>query len=244
MNILIPMAGRGERFKNSGFDMPKPILDIHGEPMIKAAVKSLGLEGNYIFIVYDYENINFNHLINEALQACCKNPKIIKINYITQGPASSALLAKEFVNNEESLVITNCDQIMCWDSVRFLKEISGNVGKSSVRDGLVVTYDSDTPKNSYISLNDEGWAVELAEKKVISKYSLNGIHFWKRGSDFVRSAEKMIAKDIRVNNEFYISETYNQLIEEGRHIDIYHIPAEQHWAIGTPEEYTIYLGST
>ena len=66
--------------------------------------------------------------------------------------------------------------------------------------------------------------------------SLNGIHFWKKGSDFVKSAELMIKNNERYNNEFYIGPTYNTLIEQGKKIGIYHIPNEQHHAVGTPED--------
>jgi len=237
MNIVIPAAGRGERFTASGFKVPKPIIDVNGIPMIQAAVESLGLEGKYIFIVYDYEKEEFNHKIKEALAECHVDPTVIKINYITQGPASSALLAKELINNDEPLIITNCDQIMKWDPEAFKKEL----GADRDRDGLVVTYDSNTPKNSYIKIAEHGWADELAEKKVISNLSLNGIHYWSKGGLFVKSAEAMIKKNIRVNNEFYISETYNQLIKLGYNIDNYHIPAEQHCAIGVPEDLQRYL---
>ncbi len=236
MNIVVPMAGRGERFRNHGFEIPKPIIDVNGVPMIKAAIDSLGIDGNYIFIAYDYENESFNKTIKDAVHTSCSRPKIIRINYITQGPTSSILLTKELINNDDPLLIANCDQIMRWNSDHFLKEISLN----EHRDGLVVTYFSTTEKNSYVELY-ENRAIRFAEKRVISTHSLNGIHYWKHGKDFVRSAEKMISKNIRVNNEFYISESYNQLIEEGLNIGIYEIPADQHYAIGTPEDLKSYL---
>ncbi len=241
MNIVIPMAGRGERFSNSGFIVPKPIIDVNGKPMIQAAIESLGLEGNYIFIVYDYELEAFNQNIKDAIYGCVKNPKIININFITQGPASSVLLAKELINNDEPLLTANCDQIMKWNTQRFYTEIED--GEASLkRDGLVVTYNANTNKNSYVRLDSEfGWAVEFAEKRVISNHSLNGIHFWSKGKYFVDSAESMIRNNIRVNNEFYISESYNEMIKNNKKIDIYEIPADQHWAIGTPEDLEKYL---
>lgn len=238
MNIVIPMAGRGERFSNSGFTVPKPIIDVNGKPMIQAAIESLGVQGNYTFIVYDYENEEFNKKIKESIHACCSNPKIIKINYTTQGPASSVLLAKEIINNNRPLLTANCDQIMKWDSKKFSNEILGNENES--RDGLVVTYFSDTIKNSYVKLQDR-WAVEFAEKRVISNHSLNGIHFWNQGKDFVDSSERMIRNNVRVNNEFYIAETYNEMIKENKLIDIYEIELKEHWAIGTPEDLKRYL---
>lgn len=235
MNILIPMAGRGERFTNSGFEIPKPLIEINGKCMIECAIDSLNIiDGNLIFITYKYADENFNQKLKSILERYSNN--IIQIDYITEGPASSALLAKEFINNEEQLIITNCDQIMNWNSKDFIKycEISD-------KDGIVVTYDSDTEKNSYIKLDEFGNGVELAEKKVISNLSLNGIHYWKRGKYFVESAEKMISKEIRANGEFYISTSYNEMIETGLKVGNYHINESNHFAVGTPNDLQKYL---
>jgi NDP-sugar pyrophosphorylase family protein len=244
MNIVIPMAGRGERFSNSGFTVPKPIIDVGGKPMIQAAIESLNLDGNYTFIVYNYELEAFNQHIKDAIHGCVKNPKIISINYTTQGPASSVLLAKELINNDEPLLTANCDQIMNWDGGRFMRDvvISDDGGETRL-DGRVVTYWADTNKNSYVKLDAHERAVEFAEKRIISNHSLNGIHFWRKGRYFVDSAEEMMKKNIRVNNEFYIAPTYNELIQKNMKIGIWQLKQGQHHAIGTPEDLQKYMGS-
>jgi len=229
MNILIPMAGLGSRFSSVGYDVPKPLIKIENKPMIQLAVETLGFEGNYIFV------IKKDHLIKNKIKKLVKNSTIIEIDYTTEGPASSALLAKEYINNDEELIIANCDQIMWWDPDIVLKQI-----RSTNYDGVVITYHENTPKNSYASVNRKGEVKEIKEKEVISNISLNGIHYWKKGNFFISSAEKMINKDIRYNNEFYIGPTYNQLINRGYKIGIYHIPNEMHNAVGTPEDLNLY----
>lgn len=236
MNIVIPMAGMGNRFRDKGFNVPKPLIEFSGKTMIEYAIESLDIEGNYIFIVYRYDEAIFNSRLDQILNDICPGCTIIRINYTTEGPASSAILAKDYINNDEELVITNCDQIMEWDSKEFLDFI-----KESNMDGIVVTYDSDTEKNSYIKLDDKGFGVELAEKKVISNDSLNGIHYWKKGKFFVDSCESMIDKNIRSNNEFYISLTYNEMIENCMKIGSYKISNNSHHAVGTPEDLEKYL---
>jgi NDP-sugar pyrophosphorylase family protein len=236
MNIIIPMAGRGERFRKEGFSLPKPLIEFNNKTMIEYAIESLGIEGNYIFITYKYEDDNLNLRLNNILNTIVKNPIIIQIDYITEGPASSALLAQEFINNEEELVITNCDQIMTWDTNDFI-----NYTKDSDLDGIVVTYDVITEKNSYIKIEENGFASKLAEKEIISNLSLNGIHYWKKGSYFVSSTTKMIKNNIRVNNEFYISLSYNEMIKQGLKVGNYHIENENHHAVGTPEDLKKYL---
>lgn len=225
LNILIPMAGRGSRFKTSGYTVPKPLIPIEDKPMIQHAVDTLGVKGNYIFICQK------EHDLADQLKELYKGCDVIEIDYTTEGAACTALLAKQYINNDSPLIITNCDQIMWWDDKSFSTFV-----ENYPYDGFVVTYTSDTPKNSYIKLDREGFGTELAEKQVISSISLNGIHYWKYGRDFVNSAEDVINRDIRFNNEFYIAPTYNSLIEKGRKIGVYHIPNEQHNAVGTPED--------
>ena len=70
---------------------------------------------------------------------------------------------------------------------------------------------------------------------------MNGVHYWKTGKLFVESAESMIEKNIRFNNEFYVAPTYNQMLEKGLKVGIYHIPNEVHNAVGTPEDLNLYF---
>jgi dTDP-glucose pyrophosphorylase len=233
-NIVIPMAGLGSRFKIEGYDDIKPMIKIGGKTMIEKAITSLGIDGQFIFIINTKNNqthdlkTELNRLVNDAI--------IIEIDYLTDGPASTALLASEFINNETPLLIANCDQIMEWDEKDFMLVL-----KETDKDGLVVTYDVLTEKNSYVMIDENGDALKFAEKQIISNHSLNGIHFWKKGSNFVWSANKMIEKNIRVNNEFYISQTYNELIEIGKKIGIYQIEVNKHWAVGTPTDLKLYI---
>jgi len=233
MNILIPMAGLGSRFKASGYTVPKPLIPIEGKPMIENAVDTLGIKGNFIFITQK------KHNLKSHLQSIYENCNVIEIDYITKGSACTCLLAKEYINNNLPLIITNCDQIMWWDDKSFATFV-----ENYPYDGFVVTYTSDTIKNSYIRLNRDGFGVELAEKQVISSISLNGIHYWRQGKDFVYSAETMIKNNENYNGEFYVAPTYNNLIKKGKKIGVYHIPNEQHNAVGTPEDLIKYADKT
>jgi len=234
INIVIPMAGLGNRFKIKGYNEIKPMIRIGDKRMIELVIKSIGIDGKFIFIVNNHEGQS-NTLI-KLLNEIVNNPKIIEIDYLTEGPASSVLLAKEFINNDTPLIVTNCDQIMEWDSKDFFKTL-----KETSKDGIVVTYNVLTEKNSYVKLNENGDAILFAEKEIISEYSLNGIHFWKKGYEFVSSAESMINKDIRVNNEFYIAPTYNEMVNEDKKIGVYHIDKSKHWSVGTPYDLEKYL---
>lgn len=227
------MAGLGSRFPNS--KKPKPLIEIHGKTMIESAIDSMNLDGKYIFIIRKDHQDQFN--LSSTLKDIYPDSEVVVIDHMTEGPACTALLAENLIDNKESLIIVNCDQILHWDSVSF-KVFCENYP----HDGFVVTYFANTDKNSYVKLDKNGFACEIKEKEIISNISLNGVHFWKHGEDFVTSAKKMImANDRAPNGEFYIAPSYNYLIRDNKNIGIYHIPNEQHWAIGTEEDLDLYL---
>jgi|688.fasta_scaffold137657_4 NDP-sugar pyrophosphorylase family protein len=234
INVLIPMAGRGERFSSVGYDLPKPLIEINGRPMIEWALRSLDVDfylHNFIFVVRDYQNDEINNRIASVLTCLVPNNKIVKIDYVTEGPACTCLLVRDMIDNDSPLMVGNCDQIMRWNGSYFVSSCL-----NSPYDGVVVTYDESTPKNSYAKLNSRGDVIRIEEKNVISNVSLNGIHFWKHGSDFVSSADSMIESNERYNNEFYVGPTYNHMIKTGKRVGIFHIPRECHNPVGVPSD--------
>jgi dTDP-glucose pyrophosphorylase len=236
MNILIPLAGAGSRFTDRGFKTPKPLIELLGKPMIQHSIESLDLEGNYIFIIQSEHNQN--NKLHDLLKSIIPTCIVIVIDHLTRGSTDTCLYAKKYINNNLPLIITNCDQILQWNSERFINYLNTHPDI----DGTVMTYESDKIKNSYVKL-DNNYATELAEKEVISNNALVGFHYWKRGLDFIWSAEELINKDIRMNNEYYISITYNLLIEQNKKITAYALcePTETYHCVGTPDDLFKYL---
>ena len=235
MNILIPMAGLGTRFRRSRFKDPKPLIDIYGKSMIQRVIESFdGSVNKFLFVVRDTEH---TENILKTLKNICDSPTIKVIDEVTTGPASTCLLMQEYIDNDEELIIANCDQIMLWNYSRFIDYV-----RHPSVDGAVVTYTTNTPKNSYATIDKAGNVLKIKEKVVISDISLNGVHYWKRGRDFIASAGEMIeAKDTAPNGEFYVGPTYNYLISGGKNIAIYHIANCQHNAVGVPEDLEKFL---
>ena len=229
-NILIPMAGLGSRFSEAGFTFPKPLIEVHGQPMISTVIESLNLQGRYIFLVQKshYEKYHLDNLLN----LIAPGSKIIQIDGITEGAACTALKAKELINNNKPLIIANSDQFIKWNSLETISDFNDY-------DGGILTFKSIHPKHSFVKLNSKGLVQEVAEKKPISSDATVGIYHWKRGEDFVKYAEKMIEKNIRTNNEFYICPVYNEAIEDGLKIKTSLV--DEMWGMGTPEELTIFL---
>lgn len=225
------MAGAGSRFPKDQY-LPKPLIDVNGKPMIVRAIESLDIKGHYHFIIRQNE---FTSIIKNIISDLVEDPQFIEVLQTTEGPACSALLFKDQINNDDELIIANCDQIMEWNSNLFFHNVR-------LYDGAIVTYYNDTDKNSYARIDKKGNVIEVREKEVISNVSLNGIHYWNKGKYFVLSAEEMIKRNDRApNGEFYIAPSYNHMIKLGLNVGIYHIPNEQHHAVGVPVDLEKYL---
>lgn len=232
MNILIPMAGFGSRFEKAGYVFPKPLIDVNGKPMIQTVVENLNVEANYIFVVRKEhkEKYNLNSLLNLIAPKC----KVIELDHVTEGAACTTLLAKEYINNEYPLIIANSDQYVEWNSNEFLYKMN-----ETECDAGILTFKSVHPKWSFAKLNEDNFVCEVAEKNPISDIATVGIYYWKKGSDYVKYAEKMIEQNIRVNNEFYVCPVFNEAIKDNKKIITYNI--EKMWGLGTPEDLQHFL---
>lgn len=232
LNVLIPMAGAGSRFENAGYTFPKPIIEVNKKPMIQVVVENLNIDANYIFIVQKVhrEKYNLDTLLNIISPGC----KIIEVNGLTDGAACTALMAKEFINNDNPLFFANSDQFVEWDSNEFMYKMN-----ETKCDGGIVTFKSTHPKWSFAKIDENGFVTKVSEKNPISDLATVGFYYWKNGSDFVKYAEEMIEQDIRVNNEFYVCPVFNQAINDGKQIRTYN--AKEMWGIGTPEDLNFFL---
>ena len=231
MNILIPMAGRGSRFADAGYTFPKPLIDVGGRPMIQVVTDSLGLHGRHVFLVLreHLEQFAITDLFNRMLPDDVAIT--VPVDRVTEGAACTALLAREYIDNEDPLVIANSDQLILWNSVNFLRRVKD-------ADGAIATFYGTHPKWSYVRVRDDA-VIEVAEKRPISTDATCGIYYFRHGSDFVRGAAQMIAADKRVNGEFYIAPVYNELIADGKRIVPY--PVAEMWGLGTPEDLEAFL---
>jgi len=232
MNVLIPMAGAGSRFAAAGYEKPKPLIDVGGRPMIQVVVDNLSVDANYIFIVQKEHRENYN--IDSVLKVIKPNCKVIEVESLTEGAACTALLAKEFINNDQPLFFANSDQFVEWDPISFFYKM-----QESGCDGGIATFKSDHPKWSYAKTNEKNLVLEVAEKNPISDNATVGFYYWKKGSDFVKYAESMIEKNKRVNNEFYVCPVFNEAIADNKKIITFSI--DRMWGLGTPEDLKVFL---
>ena len=234
MNIVIPMAGRGSRFAKAGYDMPKPLIDIYGHPMVEYVIRNVTPREAHRFIFICQEEHLEKYGLAERLEVIAPGCVIIPINYITEGAACTVLLAKEYIDNDDALMIANSDQYVDID----INEYNRAMGEN---DGLIMTMHQEDTKWSYIQYNKSGLVTLVREKEVISDQATVGIYNYRHGKDFVRYAKEMIRKDLRVNGEFYTAPVYNEFIEDGKQIVYYDIGSEHMYGIGVPEDLEAFM---
>lgn len=242
LTILVPLGGSGRRFADAGYAVPKPLIDVNGAPMIVRVVESVaaafgtGDEYRWVFVV---RGDNGRAVVDRLSKFYYPNgAKFVWADEPTEGAACTCLLAREYVDTDDPLLVVNGDQIVSPESVRALV--------SSYADGAVLTMRGDgTRKWSYAKVDSNGVVTEVEEKNPVSDRATCGLYYFKEGAEFVRAAENMIHSDDRVNGEFYVAPVYNWLISDG-HV-VKEVRVEDHGnvfhGLGTPEDLERYLGA-
>jgi NDP-sugar pyrophosphorylase family protein len=240
LNIVIPMAGRGSRFSDAGYTVPKPAIPIHGMPMIELVARSLrpARPHRFVFLALadHLERFDFDWMLRRIDPACL----VVPVDTVTEGAACTVLLARDLIDTGDPLMLANSDQ---WVDMRIDDYLAAQDAGGA--DGLIMTMTADHPKWSYVGLDARGRAVRVVEKEVISNEATVGIYNFRRGRDFVWAAGEMIRRDRRVNGEFYVAPVYNELIERGARVDVFSVGSvsERMWGLGTPADLELFLGS-
>tara|TARA_Y100001980_G_C14522212_1_gene297560 strand:- start:541 stop:1293 length:753 start_codon:yes stop_codon:yes gene_type:complete len=238
---LIPMAGNGQRFLDEGYKIPKPLIEIREIPMVIHSAQSLPPADKWIFICRQYHLSKFG--IDKVIKNYYPNSVIISIDKATEGQASTCLLAKDYINDNDSLVIGACDNSIEYDIEKY-NSLSKNV------DALIFTFKN----NESASNNPEmyGWvdvdrnlnAKRVSCKAPISKNPINdhaivGTFFFKEAAYFFQNTKQIISSNLRINNEFYIDSVMDECLRSGLKISALETSEYNCW--GTPHDLEKYL---
>jgi NDP-sugar pyrophosphorylase family protein len=224
------MAGRGQRFRDAGFLVPKPLIPVRGRPMYAWATESLPLElaERLIFICLN-EQLREPGLADDIHRRYGRwRPEIIALDEVTAGQLCTVLKAESLLDNDRPLLIYNADTYCRTSLEKRLPELAADVA------GLLGVFQAPGDKWSFARTDAGGRVIETAEKRRISDWASTGLYYFRRGADFVGQARAMVAANERTNGEFYVAPLYNRLIAAGARIEI--DPAEEVWALGTPED--------
>jgi len=238
LNIVIPMAGAGSRFAQAGYVDPKPLIRVHGAPMIKLVIDNLRPLGPHRFIFLCQRAHVAAYGLEEKLQSWAPGAIVVQLDGLTDGAACTVLAARDHIDTDDMLTIANSDQ---WVDAS-MEDYHRAVIRDRL-DGLIMTMKAYDKKWSFVGFDAQGAVNRVVEKQPISDEATVGIYTFARGRDFVRAADAMIAKDLRVNGEFYVAPVYNELIAEGARLGVYNIGAEAAgmYGLGVPADLEKFL---
>ena len=238
LSIVIPMAGAGSRFASAGYTDPKPLVRVHGVPMIRLVIDNLTPKEEHQFIFICQQAHLRAYGLGEKLRRWAPGCAVVPLQGLTEGAACTVLRAKSLIDNDDELMIANSDQYVDVD-------INDYLAAMRVRklDGQIMTMKANDPKWSFIGRSDLGYVSMVVEKAVISDEATTGIYNFKHGRDFVAAAESMIRNELRVNGEFYVAPAYNLLIRKGVKVGYFNIGSEGRgmYGLGTPDDLTKFV---
>ena len=159
------------------------------------------------------------------------------IDEITEGAACTVLLARKYIDENNPLLIANCDQIVDFDVNKFVNDCRERNLDGSI---LVFKDKKGDKKWSFAKINKDGLVEKVREKEPISDLATVGIYLFMRGKDYINAAIDMFVHNDRTNNEFYVCPVYNYAIASGARIGVYEISLESMHGLGTPDDLDAY----
>lgn len=239
LHIVMPMAGEGSRFSEAGWIVPKPLIELNGQPLFKHAISSVKMEGvgmKYSFIVRKEHITNYG--IDSGIKSFLPEATIFSVEKTTRGAVETCLMAESTIEDDDAVIVMDCD--LEFRSVGFLDIIKKSLsGAAEDIAGALVSFKSDEPKYSYAELDDAGFVKRTAEKEVISNHALCGAYFFASGKRFKEIAHQLLNEPVFTKPEYYVSLLYNYLLRDGEKICL--APMEEYYSYGTPEELKRYL---
>ena len=234
--IVIPMAGHGRRFKDTGISKPKFMIEVKNKTLFEWSLDSLPLEisRKIIFICLEEHEKEFNvgKFIKDIMNQKYSNLsyELVYLEKTTRGQVETVLHAKQLIDSESTLIIYNIDTY--FTSTRLKSKIL--TLKNQNIDGMLGCFTSDDENLSFVELNDKGLVKRVREKEKISSLASTGLYIFSSGKQFIETAEMMIKNDIKVRDEFFVSELYNILLKSGKKFEI--DVAEEFIPFGTPDD--------
>jgi dTDP-glucose pyrophosphorylase len=230
MTILLPMAGGSDHFDAKLYPYPIPLVELGGVPMVERVVanlRSIGGDFRFVFVVRADDCKRFH--LDSTLMLIAPGSRVIQLKGETKGALCSALLAIADLDQDQSLIIANSDQIFEGSlpgAVRELVESDADAG--------CLCFDSVHPRWSYVRIVD-GRVVEAAEKKPISRHAIAGFYYFRSGARFVRGAMRSILNDVSIDGRYYVAPVFNEIILEGGTVKAVAIPNETYHSLYTPQ---------
>lgn len=238
MTIIITMAGLGSRFRKVGYNVPKYMIKANGKTLFDWSMDSL-IDYNehvkkYVFVVRKEDNAK-KFILEHCVEYGIQNIEIVEIDYMTDGQASTCMLAIPYCNAKESIMIYNIDTYVEPHEMKY-KEISG--------DGHIPCFHAEGDHWSFVKLDENGKAVEVREKQRISDNCTLGAYYFSSAKLFEDLYNEYYSDNLHLEkNEKYIAPLYNFMIEKGMNVTISIVDANRVHVLGTPEELNLFINN-
>jgi NDP-sugar pyrophosphorylase family protein len=241
MQIIIPMAGAGTRFRRAGYQTLKPLIEVDGRPMVEHVVRMFPGEHDFLFICAH------NHLAETPLQSVLEGlvpgARIVGIDPHKAGPVQTALAAAEFIKDDEPVMLNYCDAAVHWDYADFKHRLN-----QLEPDGCLLAFRGFHPHSlgstlyAYIREHNHRM-LEIREKQAftdqrMNEYASTGAYYFRRGALLKHYFRRAIERDLQTQGEFYASLPYNLMVADGQNVLVYPVEHFLHW--GTPEDLAEY----
>lgn len=237
---LIPMAGRGQRFAQEGYQAPKPLIPVTGKPMIIQAACMNPPAENHIFVCLE-EHLQQYPDIKTTLKSSYPHSSIIKLDEITQGQACSCEVGLKDVDLEAPLFIGACDNGMLWNQEKYQTLISDE----SV-DAIAFSFRNHPASTrnpqmyGWLNVDEDDTVTGVSVKKSISNnpahdHAIVGAFYFRKVRYFLESLQYLYEKNVRINNEFYVDSCIGALVSLGKNVKVFEIDHYMCW--GTPNDY-------
>ena len=236
MTIIITMAGLGLRFRKAGYNCPKYMIEAKGKTLFDWSMDSL-IDYNknvskYVFLVRkedDSEQFIREHMASYGIS----NIEIVGIDYLTDGQATTCMLAIPYCDPDEEILVYNIDTYVEPNEMKY-EDISG--------DGHIPCFHAEGEHWSFAKLDKDGNVIEVREKQRISDNCTLGAYYFKSAALYKQLYDEYYADDSNMEkSEKYIAPLYNYMIEQGMKVTISIVDAEKVHVLGTPEELDVFL---
>jgi NDP-sugar pyrophosphorylase family protein len=242
LQIIIPMAGEGQRFQDQGYNLPKPLIPVNGVPMVVRTVLDLPLAYRYVFLVRASHIEEFS--IDKELLKYFPEAIIVSVDKLTSGQASTVRLGGSYLDTEKPVLVAACDSTHIYDQAKHDRMLEKGA------DCLIWCFRND----SRVLLNPKayGWIKTVEQKaigisckmpisdKTLLDHAISGFFTFKSAGLMLKYLDKMINDNARINNEFYMDVVPNYMIENNLDVRVFEVEKYIGW--GTPEDYNDFLG--
>lgn len=244
MQIIIPMSGFGERFRQAGYTVPKPLIEVDGKPIIEYVIEMFPGETDFLFICNEDHLNQPAYRMREILTALCPTGKIVGIPSHKKGPVFATLQASKAIKLDQPVIVNYCDFTCYWDWKQFRRFVENTdcVGAIPAYKG----FHPHTLGNTHYAYMREnnGWVQDIQEKQPFTdnrmdEYASSGTYYFSSGQLMKDTFEATIAQNLNTGGEYYVSLAYKPLLQKGAPIAVYPLQHFMQW--GTPDDLQEYL---